>query len=235
MWYRKASSDEYDLTELNRDVRVDQAMEAIGRGLSTGEEVDLSPLGFKAIKVNTLRPQEPLEDEGPIDPRTPRDNFQQFEGIDLDHPQGIAFAAQALQRNYTSRILSTFNVIWEDFLGGSPSIEPFWQRLKALHQLLEDLNEDAQMRMTRSQDFDQSWAARGKSAGNIPIWSGQHPLNREYNQALDQNIDQENRWSAEKAKEFWAIWSELRKFMFEFKPYIPFGPYWKLWDELTPI
>lgn len=234
MWYRRANDDKYDLNELNRDVRLDQALEAIGKGMASGEEVDLSPFGIKAIRVKQFDPAGMGIFDEPLSPHTKRDDFQEYENIALDHAQGIAFSAQRLM-HYISKIMSTFKVIWEDFLGSSQSIEPFWERLEKFNQLLEELNADAQMQMTRGQDFDQSWANKGKSTANVPIWSAQHPLNKEYNQALDHMIDQEKQWSAEKAKEFWAIWSEVRQFMFEFKPYIPFGPYWKLWDELTPI
>jgi len=234
---RKASSseqDDYDLNELNRDVRLDQALEAMGKAFANGEELDLTPYGIHAIKVKTWDPPPPQEDPV-INPHEKRENFREFHGHQLDHSQGIAFAAEEMQRYFLQRIIPTFKVIRDDYLGGSSSVEPISQKISEIDAAMEDLRESAIMQMTRSNDFNQMWQAKAEAHGNKYIFDTKHPLNKEYNQALNDILDYENKWSAEKANEFWMLWRELRQFMFDFKPYIPFGPYWKLWDELTPV
>ena len=60
MWYRFAT-DEYDLKELNKEVKIDDAAKDIMNALHSGQSLDLSDRGFKGIKVVQHIPE--MEDE----------------------------------------------------------------------------------------------------------------------------------------------------------------------------
>lgn len=226
MWLRFAEN--YDLNKLNEEVRLDDAMNDIAKALHTGETLDLADKGFKAIKVNSPIPSS-FDDEEQIDIHKPRENWHQYEGIALDHYQGVAFASQTLL-SQINKALPTLLYISNE--SNSSMFQPFIEKLKTLKTHIQDLDLKAQIQMSRHEDFDQTWDSK---SNDIPVWSSQHPQHDAYNQALNQSIDQENAWSKEHMVQFWQLWKEAKAIMMDILPLMPYGPYRQAWQEFIPV
>jgi hypothetical protein len=230
MWYRFAS-DEYNLNELNQEVRIDDAYNDIMDALHSGKSLDLSDRGFKGIKVVQYSPQMEEEYEH-IDVRNPRKEgqYSSFNGISLDHFQGIAFACQDL-KNEIQKVLPTFQYIKSTYW---PTVNfDFENKMNENIISLDNLNEDAINQMVRQDDVEHAW--QEKKDNNLPIWSAKHPDNLRYNEHLDKSIEYEKVWSEQHVRLFWKIWHSARSEMFAFLNYIPDPRYKKLWLDLTPI
>lgn len=236
MWYSlfKKSSD-YDLNDLNKEVKIDDAYNDILEALETGKPLDLSNRGFKAIRVNPPISHEEEEDI-PIDIHNPRKNretdYRYFEGISLNSYQGIAFASQALLK-MIKKMMPTMTYIGNDILKSESFFKQHYEVIQKIQDRLIALDEEAQMQMTRDNDFEQLWNSRGSKSE--PIWSARSPMNQEWLQSVDGKIKQENEWSEIKSETFWRLWTELRREMFEFLDFIPYPNYKELWKEFIPV
>lgn len=229
MWYRFAT-DQYDLEQLNNDVRIDDAYNDIMRALYSGESLDLSDRGFKGIKVVPYIPE--MEEEEEIDVHNPRKEgqYNKYDGISLDHFQGIAFASQALKRDI-KKAIPTLNYIQSTYY---PTVKfDIEQKLNENINALENLDENAINQMIRQEDIDKAW--KEKKHNNIPVWSGRNPENFNYQKYLQEAIDFENNWCKQHVQSFWQIWHSTRRVMLDFLHYIPHPSYKQLWLELIPI
>jgi hypothetical protein len=230
VWY-KFATDEYDLKELNKEVKIDDAAKDIMNALHSGQSLDLSDRGFKGIKVVQHIPEMEDEEEQ-IDVHNPRKEgqFNQYNGISLDHFQGIAFACQSLKKEI-QKVLPTFKYIQSTYY---PDFKfDFEKKINENIISLDHLNDNAINQMVRADDMTNAW--HDKKDNNIPIWSKKHFDNSNYNQFLDKTIEHENNWCDENLTSFWKIWHLIRTEMFDFLHYIPDPLYKKLWLELIPI
>jgi len=237
MWYRviKIANDSYDLNELNKEVRIDDAVHDIMDALSTGKELDLSSRGFKAIKVNAPVPDDYDDNITQIDVNNPRSegDFHYYEGQALDHYQGIAFACQILRLQSIKKGMPTFMYLYEHMFYKDIDIEKYINKIQEIDQRLKELDENAINSMVRDDDFTQHW--KQYDLPNAPIWNSRNPRYHEYESALNKSVEQEREICKEYAKEFWHCWSELRKVMLSFRDRVWSPQYKQLIEEFTPI